>query len=258
MTPIPDSTAERVASLAGRSRSRAIRPVSSATVTTDTSVSVAPSLAPRGRPDSAATKNEVSRSALIRRRWCRATGVARHRGAGGQRRDVTRPPGLRPPGQSAGGARARARPLGAVDRDGQPLAALDPAERLADGIPQLPDKDGSARARDRSTCATCVMWRRGDSNPRPPACKAGALPAELRPRHVPVQREQRRFYGVRLGASPTPRATGTPAATGTSRRLRRFLGSGSVALSNRKHDARRDDLCAVDTTPRRATEHDDH
>ena len=27
-------------------------------------------------------------------------------------------------------------------------------------------------------------WRRWDSNPRPPACKAGALPAELRPRHV--------------------------------------------------------------------------
>src|ERR1039458_912286 len=26
-------------------------------------------------------------------------------------------------------------------------------------------------------------WRRWDSNPRPPACKAGALPAELRPRH---------------------------------------------------------------------------
>ena len=24
-------------------------------------------------------------------------------------------------------------------------------------------------------------WRRWDSNPRPPACKAGALPAELRP-----------------------------------------------------------------------------
>ena len=26
-----------------------------------------------------------------------------------------------------------------------------------------------------------VKWRRWDSNPRPPACKAGALPAELRP-----------------------------------------------------------------------------
>src|SRR5687768_4818497 len=25
-------------------------------------------------------------------------------------------------------------------------------------------------------------WRRQDSNPRPPACKAGALPTELRPR----------------------------------------------------------------------------
>src|SRR5690606_26936057 len=27
-----------------------------------------------------------------------------------------------------------------------------------------------------------TRWRRWDSNPRPPACKAGALPAELRPR----------------------------------------------------------------------------
>ena len=26
------------------------------------------------------------------------------------------------------------------------------------------------------------LWRRWDSNPRPPACKAGALPTELRPR----------------------------------------------------------------------------
>ena len=30
--------------------------------------------------------------------------------------------------------------------------------------------------------ATCRWWRRTESNCRPPACKAGALPAELRPR----------------------------------------------------------------------------
>src|SRR5437879_6400657 len=29
-----------------------------------------------------------------------------------------------------------------------------------------------------------VMWRRRGSNPQPPACKAGALPIELRPRNV--------------------------------------------------------------------------
>ena len=28
------------------------------------------------------------------------------------------------------------------------------------------------------------MWRCGDSNPVPPACKAGALPSELHPRTV--------------------------------------------------------------------------
>ena len=27
-----------------------------------------------------------------------------------------------------------------------------------------------------------IMWRCGDSNPVPPACKAGALPSELHPR----------------------------------------------------------------------------
>ena len=30
-------------------------------------------------------------------------------------------------------------------------------------------------------CAVIYPWRRADSNRRPPACKAGALPAELRP-----------------------------------------------------------------------------
>ena len=32
--------------------------------------------------------------------------------------------------------------------------------------------------------AACRWWRRTESNCRPPACKAGALPAELRPRLV--------------------------------------------------------------------------
>ena len=27
------------------------------------------------------------------------------------------------------------------------------------------------------------MWRRWDSNPQPPACKAGALPVELQPQN---------------------------------------------------------------------------
>src|SRR5439155_430286 len=31
------------------------------------------------------------------------------------------------------------------------------------------------------TCPRGLWWSRGDSNPRPPPCKGGALPAELRP-----------------------------------------------------------------------------
>jgi hypothetical protein len=36
-----------------------------------------------------------------------------------------------------------------------------------------------------SRCAA-NWWRRQESNLRPPACKAGALPTELRPRHSTV------------------------------------------------------------------------
>jgi hypothetical protein len=35
---------------------------------------------------------------------------------------------------------------------------------------------------------TGCLWRRADSNRRPPACKAGALPTELRPRDYVHQR----------------------------------------------------------------------
>src|SRR5437879_7163537 len=45
------------------------------------------------------------------------------------------------------------------------------------------------------------QWRRPDSNRRPPACKAGALPTELRPRAVGL-------YGANqfseFAASPSP------------------------------------------------------
>ncbi len=44
------------------------------------------------------------------------------------------------------------------------------------------------------------MWRRADSNRRPPACKAGALPAELHPRPVGIGRFElptSRLSGVR-------------------------------------------------------------
>ena len=46
-------------------------------------------------------------------------------------------------------------------------------------------------------------WRRADSNRRPPACKAGALPAELRPRRSIIgsvlERPAERAHGVGVG-----------------------------------------------------------
>jgi hypothetical protein len=52
--------------------------------------------------------------------------------------------------------------------------ALSSCDRLFEACPQVPQK-----------------WRHGDSNPRHPACKAGALPTELYPHDL---------MGVRTGA----------------------------------------------------------
>ena len=46
------------------------------------------------------------------------------------------------------------------------------------------------RARESRRRTRRMKWRRPGSNRRPPACKAGALPAELRPRRVPVAPRQ--------------------------------------------------------------------
>ena len=53
----------------------------------------------------------------------------------------------------------------------------------------------------------CGAWRHGDSNPRHPACKAGALPTELYPPgqacglrfEISNFRSRRRHYGLRYG-----------------------------------------------------------
>ncbi|MEN9802311.1 MAG: hypothetical protein RLZ37_1436 [Actinomycetota bacterium] len=39
-----------------------------------------------------------------------------------------------------------------------------------------------------------MVWRRWESNPRPPACKAGALPTELRPLDGSVRLAARRVH----------------------------------------------------------------
>jgi hypothetical protein len=42
------------------------------------------------------------------------------------------------------------------------------------------------------------MWRCGDSNPVPPACKAGALPSELHPQGSPGGASWTRTRGLSL------------------------------------------------------------
>ena len=106
-----DPTAESVATLAGRPVSLATSTptVSSAMVTTETSVSVTPSISPRGRRDSLATKNEVSRRALIRRRSYPATDPEPLGGTLnlGRQRDEMRWREPRPPVPSTAVAKAR-------------------------------------------------------------------------------------------------------------------------------------------------------
>ena len=63
-----------------------------------------------------------------------------------------------------------------------------------------PPRDDGARTR-----RTHTGWRRPGSNRRPPACKAGALPAELRPRTAPGEPDPRGGMGQGGFEPPTPR-----------------------------------------------------
>ena len=61
---------------------------------------------------------------------------------------------------------------------------------------------------DRPIRLSMCWWRRADSNCRPPACKAGALPAELRPLGARKCRAYSGalFYAVRCAGHLPPRA----------------------------------------------------
>ena len=63
---------------------------------------------------------------------------------------------------------------------------VGPGVGLLGGVAQCVRKGrlrgGPRRARLLGEGRTVWLWSWGDSNPRPPACKAGALPSELQPR----------------------------------------------------------------------------
>src|SRR4051794_17596267 len=82
----------------------------------------------------------------------------------------------------------------------------------------------------RDTCLRCLetsqWWRRPDLNRRPPACKAGALPAELRPRGCRYEH---------LGASYRRRGTTSETACGALARASPRDGVG-IAVVGRGGD----------------------
>ena len=81
------------------------------------------------------------------------------------------------------------------------------ARTLSSTRNHLPSRDR------RPTLAGGAWWRRTGSNRRPPACKAGALPAELRPRSSAVA--DGRMSGTGRGM-PQASSSGGPGRTRTS------------------------------------------
>ncbi len=79
------------------------------------------------------------------------------------------------------------------------------APGLEPGTSSLSEK----RSNQLSYAPAGTWWSRRDSNPRHPACKAGALPAELRPpRRAPAPRES--SGAIRDEHRPRPEHSGLP------------------------------------------------
>jgi len=85
---------------------------------------------------------------------------------------------------------------------------------------------------------TSLWWRRGDSNPRPPGCKPGALPTELRPRRIQrclAQTSTSEQKHSRPGALSAQKVVGL---TGLEPVTSRLSGGCSNQLSYRPSSAR--------------------
>jgi len=73
----------------------------------------------------------------------------------------------------------------------------------------------------------CLWWRMTGSNRRPPACKAGALPAELIPRGVAIAR---RMVGL-VGLEPTTPALSRRCSNQLSYRPRPVARASNTSLA---------------------------
>ena len=86
-------------------------------------------------------------------------------------------------GRASAGAAGSDRGLQALVRRVTMSALRSPRSwRAQVRCPRSDDAPNGGREGQAAPGVTRCGWRRWDSNPRPPACKAGALPAELRPR----------------------------------------------------------------------------
>ena len=88
------------------------------------------------------------------------------------------------------------------------------------------DKAKSEIARDETILPKAKWWSRSGSNRRPQACKARALPTELRPR-ISGKSDWRQPTEAR-GRFARLRRTGFGAATFAALRERRLVGPGGV------------------------------
>ena len=93
----------------------------------------------------------------------------------------------------------------AASRGGGGNSGMVGAPGLEPGTSSLSEK----RSNQLSYAPAGTWWSRRDSNPRHPACKAGALPAELRPpRRAPAPRES--SGAIRDGHRPRRESRGFP------------------------------------------------
>jgi hypothetical protein len=146
-----------------------------------------------------------------------------------------------PPGRHRGRASATAAAATGL------LEAIPPAHAPRDTMPPggaagQADRSACALARRRSTTTrargrhvgrpTAAGWRRSDSNRRPPACKAGALPLSYAPTGPTPRVEERRRHRAATGGAPQRAAPGRPAPShppGIFRALaREAMGQGGL------------------------------
>jgi hypothetical protein len=91
-----------------------------------------------------------------------------------------------------------------------------PSRQPAGGIRRIPRQDGIPSRQLRfilDKASLYLWWRRAESNRRPPACKAGALPTEPRPHTFrtelfPHRRDEINVVGTGGLEPPTSRLSG--------------------------------------------------